>query len=300
MPTNGSEAGVVAHLELAFQPPLDWDFFLAFHRARAVTGVERIDGDDYVRVLTTPAGPVLLRLGRGGDSHLRATLIGAVAKSLPPLERRLRKAFDLDTDPTVITRHLAGDARLAPLVAARPGLRVAGCVDAFEQGVRAILGQQVSVRQAIALATRLCERWGEPVSFAAEPTLTRAFPSPQALAAADVASLGMPRARGSAVAAFAAAVAEDASLLERGADLDASLARLTALSGIGAWSAHYIAMRALREPDAFPASDVGILRALTVPGQPRPSAREAETLAAAWRPWRAYAAQHLWAADAAP
>ncbi|MEQ8662761.1 MAG: AlkA N-terminal domain-containing protein [Gammaproteobacteria bacterium] len=299
MPSSSSDT-TSTHLELPYRPPLDWAFCLDFHRARAIDGVERIDGDAYVRVLTTPQAPVLLRLAPGQRNCLHATLTGAPAALVPWLEQRLRAAFDLDADPAVIAHHLARDARLAPLVAARPGLRVAGCVDAFEQAVRAILGQQISVRAAIGLATRLSARWGAPVAFAGEPTLTHAFPTPQALCTADVASLGMPRARGRAVAALAAAVLDDAALLTRAASLEATLARLTALAGIGAWSAHYIAMRALREADAFPASDVGILRALAAPGAARPDARAAMALAEAWRPWRAYAAQHLWAADAVP
>ena len=298
MPSSSSETHAAAVLELPYRAPFDWPFFLDFHRARAIAGVERVEDRHYVRVLLVDGEPALLRLGPGSSDSLRAEIRGAPASALPTLERRLRAAFDLDAEPDVIARHLGRDARLAPLVRARPGLRVAGCIDTFEQGVRAILGQQVSVRAAIGLCARLCERWGQPVAFAGEPSLTRAFPSPTALREADVASLGMPRARGRAVADFAAAVSADASLLEPAATLEESLARLLALRGIGAWSAHYIAMRALREPDAFPASDVGLLRALATADGKRPSAREADALAAAWRPWRAYAAQHLWAADA--
>jgi len=298
MPSSNSETQSAATLELPYRAPFDWPFFLEFHRARAIDGVERIDGEHYVRVLVVAGEPALLRLGPGAGEALRAEVRGAPAGALPTLTRRLRAAFDLDAEPAVIARHLGRDARLAPLLRARPGLRVAGCVDPFEQGVRAILGQQISVRAAIGLCSRLCERWGRPVAFAGEPSLARAFPAPAVLREADVASLGMPRARGRAVADFAAAVAADATVLERAATLDESLARLLALRGIGAWSAHYIAMRAMREPDAFPASDVGLLRALGTADGQRPSAREADALAAAWRPWRAYAAQHLWAADA--
>jgi len=171
-------------------------------------------------------------------------------------------------------------------------------VDGFEQAVRAILGQQISVRAARDLGGRLVARWGTPLVASDDEPLRFVFPTPAVLATADVASLGMPRRRGAAVATLATQLVEQPSLLERGATLDASITQLLALPGLGPWTAHYIAMRVLREPDAFPASDIGLLRALTDAQGVRPSATQMLARAAAWRPWRAYAAQHLWAMDA--
>ncbi|MEX2480397.1 MAG: DNA-3-methyladenine glycosylase [Gammaproteobacteria bacterium] len=299
MPSKDSEAGTGAAFTLACRAPFDWNFLLDFYRARAIDGVERVDGRRYVRVVRAGTDSGIVSVAAASDQALCVTLSGLPASVAGALAEGLRSAFDLTTDPHPIHAHLACDPLLRPLIEARPGLRIPGCVDPFEQGVRAILGQQISVGAARQLAARLCARWGNPVIQAHEPTLVRAFPTPAALADADIASLGMPRARGRSVSAFATAVLDDPDLLTRGATLDDSLGRLLRLPGIGPWSAHYIAMRALREPDAFPASDVGILRALTGADRIRPNARHATARAECWRPWRAYAAQYLWSADSA-
>ena len=284
---------------LEYLAPFDWDFFLVFHRARALPGVEEVTADAYRRVVRIADYLGRLTVRAGAGATLAVSLAPADDAALAALLPRVRRAFDLDTDPAPIAAHLARDPALAPLLARRPGLRVAGSVDGFEQAVRAILGQQISVAAARDLGGRLAARWGTAIA-AGDDSLRHAFPTPRALAAADVASLGMPRARGLAVARLAARVADEPALLERAATLDASIAQLTALPGLGPWTAHYIAMRVLREPDAFPASDIGLLRALVDPAGRRPTARELEARAAAWRPWRAYAAQHLWAKDALP
>ena len=261
-------------------------------------GVEQVEGDCYRR--TVRCGDYVGRLS------LQPVAANALALSVTPhddaaltaLIARVRRAFDLDVDPAPIALHLACDPVLQPLLARRPGLRVAGSVDGFEQAVRAILGQQISVRAARDLGGRLVARWGTPLAATDDEPLRFVFPTPAMLANADVASLGMPRRRGAAVAALAARMAEHEPILERGATLDASIAQLLALPGLGPWTAHYIAMRVLREPDAFPASDIGLLRALTDTQGLRPSAAQLLARAEAWRPWRAYAAQHLWAMDA--
>jgi AraC family transcriptional regulator, regulatory protein of adaptative response / DNA-3-methyladenine glycosylase II len=299
MRSSSSDANVPTTFTLACRAPFDWDFLLDFYRARAIAGVEHVTDRRYARIVHAGSGTGVVTIMPGPRGRLKVEARGLAPSAIPELTTRLRSAFDLDRDLRPIRAHLARDRRLAPLIAAQPGLRVPGCIDAFEQGVRAILGQQISVGAARQLAARLCARWGAAVDCAAEPALERAFPTPTALATADVASLGMPRARGRTVAAFAAAVLADPGLLIRAASLDTSLARLLALPGIGPWSAHYIAMRALREPDAFPASDIGILRALAAADGTRPSAREAAALAVAWSPWRAYAAQYLWSHDPA-
>jgi 3-methyladenine DNA glycosylase/8-oxoguanine DNA glycosylase len=195
---------------------------------------------------------------------------------------------------------LAEDRGLSELVRQRPGLRVPGAFDPFELAVRAVLGQQVSVAAASSLASRLVERFGEPFSSdSAVPGLSRLFPEPKVLAAADISVLGMPGSRAKAVSAVAAAVLRDPHLLQPGQGLDAAITRLMAVPGVGEWTAQYIALRALNETDAFPASDIGLQRALANGSGVRPSARELTARAEQWRPWRAYAAIHLWSADGA-
>ena len=290
--------GTLPSARLSYTPPFDWDFFLVFHQARALPGVEQIDGACYRRTVRCGDYVGRLRLRPCDDYALELTLTPHDDTALAALMPRVRRAFDLDADPAPIAAHLGRDVVLQALLAQRPGLRVAGSIDGFEQAVRAILGQQISVRAARDLGGRLVARWGTPLAAAEDEALCWVFPTPAMLAAADVASLGMPRRRGAAVAALAARVADDERVLERGATLQASIEQLLALPGLGPWTAHYIAMRVLREPDAFPASDIGLLRALTDAQGRRPSAADLLARAEAWRPWRAYAAQHLWAMDA--
>ena len=290
--------GTTPCAQLTYTPPFDWDFFLVFFAARALPGVEQVDGDSYRRTVRCGDYVGHLCVRPGADNTLALTLSPHHDDALAALLPRVRRAFDLDADPAPIAAHLAHDAVLQTLLARRPGLRVAGSVDGFEQAVRAILGQQISVQAARNLGGRLVARWGTPLATSDNDALRFVFPTPAMLATADVASLGMPRQRGAAVATLAARVADDPALLERGATLEASIAQLLALPGLGPWTAHYIAMRVLREPDAFPASDIGLLRALTDTNGLRPSATELLARAEAWRPWRAYAAQHLWAMDA--
>jgi AraC family transcriptional regulator, regulatory protein of adaptative response / DNA-3-methyladenine glycosylase II len=286
--------------QLPYTPPFDWDFFLIFHRARALPGVEQVDGDCYRRTVRSGDYVGRLCLQPATGNVLTLSLSPHDDDALAALIPRVRRAFDLDADPGPIAAHLAHDPLLKTLLTRRPGLRVAGSVDGFEQAVRAILGQQISVRAARDLGGRLVVRWGTALAGADNAALQFVFPTPATLAAADVASLGMPRRRGAAVATLAAHVAAHNAILERGATLDASINQLLALPGLGPWTAHYIAMRVLREPDAFPASDIGLLRALTDAQGLRPSAAELLARAEAWRPWRAYAAQHLWAMDVVP
>ena len=290
--------GALRSARLSYTPPFDWDFFLLFHQARALPGVEQVDGQCYRRSVRCGDYVGRLSLRPCADNGLELTLTPHDDTALAALMPRVRRAFDLDTDPAPMAAHLGRDAVLQALLARRPGLRVAGSIDGFEQAVRAILGQQISVRAARDLGGRLVTRWGTPLAAADDEALRWVFPTPAMLACADVASLGMPRRRGAAVAALAARVADNEPVLERGATLAASIAQLLALPGLGPWTAHYIAMRVLREPDAFPASDIGLLRALTDAQGLRPSATELLARAEAWRPWRAYAAQHLWAKDA--
>jgi DNA-3-methyladenine glycosylase II/AraC family transcriptional regulator of adaptative response / DNA-3-methyladenine glycosylase II len=273
---------------------------LAYFALRAIPGVEVVAGGTYARIVALGGSHGFVSVGPGDGPALVATVQGMDGEALPDVAARLRRMFDLDADPAAIQAGLGRDPLLAELVAVRPGLRVPGAWDGFELGARAILGQQVSVAAATRLAGRLVAAFGSAVDGAPLlPGLTRVFPTPEQLAEADVARvLNMPRARGAAVSALAAAVATTPDLLGPGQGLDIAVARLKALRGIGEWTAQYIAMRALREPDAMPAGDIGLLRALDA-GAGRPSPAELLERSNVWRPWRAYATLHLWAHDAA-
>jgi AraC family transcriptional regulator, regulatory protein of adaptative response / DNA-3-methyladenine glycosylase II len=233
----------------------------------------------------------------GGPDHALATIRFPTLAALPRLIARIRRVFDLAADPTIIGAHLSEDPRLAPLVARRPGLRTPGAWDGFELGVRAILGQQITVVAARRLAGELTGRYGERVDtpWAEAEGLTHVFPTAAAIAAADLSHLPMPRARSRAIGSLAAALVADPRLFEPARSLDEAVARLRGLDGIGEWTAQYIAMRELREPDAFPDGDVALQKAMADPSGVRPTAKQLRAAAEAWRPWRAYAALHLWA-----
>jgi AraC family transcriptional regulator of adaptative response / DNA-3-methyladenine glycosylase II len=202
--------------------------------------------------------------------------------------------FDLGADPREIGLRLSADPQLRPLVRALPGIRVPGAWDGFELAVRAVLGQQVSVRGATTMAGRLAREFGEPIGVAeAESGLSRLFPTPDVLGDADLTTIGLTRARAAAVAGLARAVRERRLVFDPAGNPDETVASLVRIAGIGPWTAQYVAMRALGEPDAFPDGDLGLRRAATTGGPPL-SARNLVTRAERWRPWRAYAAMLLW------
>jgi len=282
----------VATLHLEASGPFDWSAFLGFLTARAIPGVETIDGNRYCRSIVVD--------GAAGTVEISSTdgAVDVVLRGLAPaavVVPRLRRWFDLDADVAAIDAHLARDPLLAPLVAARPGLRVPGSWDPFELAVRAIVGQQISVAGARTIAGRLVERAGDRLT-SRRAGVVALFPRPEQLAEAELGAIGMPGARVRSIVALASAVAEDPTLLVPTESLDEDVARLRLLPGIGEWTAQYIALRGLKHPDAFPASDLGILRALAGPEFRRPSPADALARAESWRPYRAYAAQHLWSA----
>jgi AraC family transcriptional regulator of adaptative response / DNA-3-methyladenine glycosylase II len=281
-------------LKLRYRPPYDWPAMLGFLRVRAISGVESVEGDVYRRTigLEGQQGCVIVQPSAG--NALQATVRFPKLSVLPQIIARLRRVFDLAADPDAIALQLVKDPTLAPLLAARPGLRVPGAWDGFELAVRAVLGQQITVPGAIRLAGALVVRFGEKLR---EPdgALTHVFPDPAALIGADPASMGMPRSRGSALLSVAAAVVADPHIFAAGRSLEEAVAQLKALPGVGEWTAQYIAMRQLREPDAFPAADIGLMRAMADADGIRPTASALLARAETWRPWRAYAAQHLWA-----
>jgi AraC family transcriptional regulator of adaptative response / DNA-3-methyladenine glycosylase II len=289
-------------LLLSYAPPYDWPAMIGFLAARAIPGVEVVESDRYRRTVELDGcqGTVEVSPAPGRDA-LAVTIRFRNVRALPAIVGRVRRVFDLAADVARIAAQLAEDPSLAPLVAARPGLRVPGAWDGFELAVRAILGQQITVTAARRLAGRLVAAHGEHLTAGPEPAdpgLTSLFPRPERLAAADLGSLGMPRARAAALSALAAAAAADPRLFHPQQDLAAAVTRLRGLPGIGEWTAQYVAMRALREPDAFPAADIGLLRALRGADGRRPTPAALLARAEAWRPWRAYAAQYLWTADA--
>jgi AraC family transcriptional regulator of adaptative response / DNA-3-methyladenine glycosylase II len=288
-------------VRLAYRPPYDWDAMLSFLGQRAIPGVEKVSNDSYKRsiavgqhggvVTVTPADKFCV------DVAIRFPDIAA----LPQIIARVRRVFDLAADPDLIGAHLSLDPMLAPLVAARPGLRVPGAWDGFELAVRAIFGQQITVPAATKLLGWLVQQHGDPLPEAMrdDEGLEYLFPSPARIAGADLATLGMPGARAMAVTSLAQAISADPAIFGRGASLEEAIAKLRSLPGIGEWTARYIAMRELREPDAFPAADVGLLCAMAGADGRRPSPAQLLARAERWQPWRAYAALHLWAAGAA-
>ncbi len=286
-------------VRLPYKPPYDWAAMIRFLGDRAIAGVERVEPGRYARTLSIGGVCGVVVVSPRQDGALSAEIHFPDMKALPAVIARVRRVFDLSADPTLIGAHLSQDPALAPLIALRPGLRAPGAWDGFELAVRAILGQQITVTAARNLAAKLVATYGEPIEdpVAARLGLTRVFPSPHRLIGQDIASLGMPRARGAALEGLARTVAADPTIFTPRADLESAIAALKALPGVGEWTAQYIALRELREPDAFPQADIGLMRAMADEAGLRPTADQLLARSAAWRPWRAYAAQHLWAAD---
>jgi AraC family transcriptional regulator of adaptative response / DNA-3-methyladenine glycosylase II len=299
-------------LKLAYRPPLDWPRLVAFLIRRGAAGVECAVGSRYLRTASLEAGG---RTHRGWfaaeplpqQNALRLEVSSSLTPALAPLLARVRRLFDLDANPRIIEEHLLRDARLKPIVRRQAGLRVPGAFDGFELALRAVLGQQVSVKAASTLFGRCAAAFGEPAAAgsavagsavaasAAMPNeqLKYFAPTAERVAAAslsELAALGLTKKRAETIRALACAIAAGELRLEPGVDVDQTMQALQALPGIGAWTAHYIAMRALGYPDAFPHADLGLMKALGL-RKPGDMLRAAEP----WRPWRAYAAHHLWA-----
>jgi AraC family transcriptional regulator of adaptative response / DNA-3-methyladenine glycosylase II len=269
-----------------------------FFVARAIPGVEVVEEKRYCRTIELDGARGTIAVSPGGKKDaLMLTIRFPVVAALPAIVARVRRMFDLDADVGVIHTTLGQDPLLSRLIAERPGLRVPGAWDPFELSVRAILGQQITVGAARGLAAKLVATYGSLLDPEARAEgLTHVFPRPASLAKVDLAALAMPRARAEALSACARMVAREPRLFETTRTLDETLTTLRALPGIGEWTAQYIALRALRDPDAFPATDIGILRGAAEDGV-RPTPAALALRAEAWRPWRAYAAQHLWCAE---
>lgn len=292
---EGTPGAEPLSLKLPVRLPFDAPALYSFLRERALPGVESVRGLSYSRTFEIRGRAGFLTAAyEGRRDFLLVSLSPPFGPDLLHLVRRAGRLFDADADPLAISGTLGRDPLLAPLVTARPGLRVPGAWDPFETSVRAILGQQVSVRGARTIAGRLIEKFGRKIEGVAPvPGLTHLFPSPATLARADLSRIGLPRSRAEAVRALARAVAAGRLDFEASRGLADFESRFTALPGIGPWTAQYVALRALGEPDAIPAGDLGLRRALEKAGL-RATPVEVAARAEAWRPFRAYATLHLW------
>jgi AraC family transcriptional regulator of adaptative response / DNA-3-methyladenine glycosylase II len=285
-----ADAGAVT-VRLPVRRPFDGHGLMTFLAARAVAGVEHWDGRTYRRTLALPHGHGTVAL-TPADDHVGATFRLADWRDLAPAVGRVRHLLDLDADPASVVDVLAADPALAPLVVANPGLRAAGSVDPHETLVRAIVGQQVSVAGARTVTGRIAAAIGEPLAVA-DPMLTHLFPSMERVAAAEAGDLPMPAARAATLLHVAGLVASAELALDPGIDRGQAVERMVAIRGIGPWTARYVVMRGLGDPDVFLDTDLGVVHALRSLGL---SADDAER----WRPWRTYAMHHLWALPTSP
>ena len=290
-----ADVGATLTLRLGYRPPYEFSAMLAFLRGRALPGVERVDDDSYARVIGPIDTPGWVRVSAwpGGEHALKLELHGVAPSRLLDIVNRLRRMFDLDADPQAINAALSVSARLRPSLRRHPGLRVPSGWDGFEIAVRAILGQQVSVAAARTLAARLAQQFGEALPAPFGPGLEHLFPTPEALADADLTRIGLTRTRADTVRAVAQALLDGRVDFKGERTLEDFTARWVALPGIGPWTAQYIAMRALGHPDAFPTDDLVLRRAASDDGSTLGS-KALAACAEAWRPWRAYAVMHLW------
>jgi AraC family transcriptional regulator of adaptative response / DNA-3-methyladenine glycosylase II len=295
--TEGAEAiadSTSSTLQLSYRPPYDWDGVLAFLAARSLKGIEWVTAESYARTVRLGDAKGWIRVTQSRKKHaLMLEFTHTLTPALPALLSRVRALFDLNARPDMISKHLARDERLARAVKRNPGMRVPGAFNGFELGLRAILGQQITVKAATTIACRFVEAFGEQIvtPFA---ELNRLTPAAEGVAAAsidDIARLGIVAARARSIIALAKVQGSGSLSLDGGAhhNPDDSIKRLTELPGIGQWTAQYIAMRALRWPDAFPKEDIAVRNNLG-----GVTAREAEERSQAWRPWRSYAVMHIW------
>jgi len=279
-------------LQLTYREPFDWPGLLRFLGMRALKGIESIHDDEYLRTAQLGEHTGWIRVRNAPERRaILVEIAHSLTPMLPTLLGRLQDLFDLSGQPDLIAAQLAQDPLLADAIVRNPGLRVPGAFDGFELATRAVLGQQVTVKAATTLAGRFVEAFGEPIATP-HPGLARLAPTPQRVAAAtaeELASLGIIRSRGRTIIILAEEIAAGRLMLEAGASPEITMQQLVALPGIGPWTAHYIAMRALRWPDAFPREDIALRNSLG-----RVSAAQAEALSQVWRPWRSYATLHLW------
>jgi AraC family transcriptional regulator, regulatory protein of adaptative response / DNA-3-methyladenine glycosylase II len=280
-------------LQLTYRPPYDWDALNRFLARRALRGVEYVESGYYSRTVRTATGHAVIRIQPAADAHaLELSIQGGEASDLLSLSSAVRRMFDLSADPARITTVLKADPLLRPLVVGHPGLRIPGTWDLFESGVRAIVGQAITVEAGRTIVRRLVERAGQRIA-AADQALTHLFPTPDSIIAADLQSVGLPRTRAEALRAFARAFQQ--GTVNSHGSTEHLVEAISALPGIGAWTAGYIVLRGLGEPDGFPSGDLILKREAGSPDSPL-TARELDARAEQWRPFRGYAVLHLWEA----
>ncbi|WP_321392397.1 DNA-3-methyladenine glycosylase 2 family protein [Emcibacter sp.] len=288
---TGEDGGL--QLTLRYTPPYSWFWIRNYFKGRTLKNIENITDTSYQRSFELN--------GRGGyftakhlpdQSAFRISIFYPEISHLAPIVGRIRQLFDLDCNIQSVNDYLRQDPRLDDTVSRNPGIRIPGCWDPFELSIRAILGQQVSVEGGTTLTSRLVRKLGRPL-VGAPANLSLIFPRPEDVAGADLSDIGIPKSRQDVLKLFSAKVADDPDFLFRPSQLDELIQSLCALKGIGPWTANYIAMRGLREPDAFPVSDLGLIKALDL--QESKKARlEMLQIAENWRPFRAYATMYLW------
>jgi AraC family transcriptional regulator of adaptative response / DNA-3-methyladenine glycosylase II len=284
-------------LLLPYRPPYDWTSTIRFLEARAIAGLEAVSEKSYSRVIELGDITGSITVSHAPEqSAVRVAVRFPRLSALPTIIARIRRMFDLSAEPGSIAAVLSSDPVMAPLVSARPGLRVPGAWDGLEVVVRAVLGQQISLKAATRLAGRVVSTIGTPTETNEVPALTHAFPKPDRFDVKILTSLGIPAARAAAIVAVAKASAIGARLFDPSRDLAEAVTRFRTFPGIGEWTAQYIAMRALGESDAFLAGDVGVRRQFAAHGEPL-TASQLVARAERWRPWRAYAVLHLWMAQ---
>lgn len=287
-------AGGTLTMRLAYRPPLAWDSLLGFLHLRAIPGVESVDGNTYRRSIEVDDESGTIEVMPAADgSYLSVRMQLPATARLAQVIDSVRRVFDLSADPVRIAADLGADATLRPAVRAQPGLRVPGAWDPFELTVRAVLGQQISVKAATTIAGRIARTFGKPLGTDPSSPVTHVFPRPEALRDADLRSVGLTTARAQTVRNVAAAAGAGTLPRDGSRGLEATVDSLREIGGIGVWTAQYIAMRAFSEPDAFPEGDLGLRRAVSSEGTLISNA-DLSRMAERWRPWRAYAAMYLW------
>ena len=294
---RGATEGAAITLRLAYRPPYDWVHVHAFLARRAIRGVEVVGTDGYARTVLTPSGHAVLRIRPVQGSHaLELQVCGALPSELSLLLSSVRRMFDLTADPARVSDALSGDPLLRALIAQRPGLRIPGVWDPFECAVRGIIGQQISVAAARTLLGRLVERFGAPIKPVLNGT-THLFPAPTVLADANLDTLGLTSSRREALRLLARGVCD--KFIQFDAPSEDISRMLCALPGVARWTAGYVELRGLGEPDALPFGDL-LLRRLASEGKKALTPLALESRAEAWRPFRGYAVFHLWAAAQSP
>ena len=289
-----SDYGFSCTLTMPYRPPYDWDRMLAFFQGRAIPGVEWVADGVYRRTIRLSTTRGTLSVGHAQKGHaLELDVCMTDSRELIRVIERARRMFDLDANPRAIHQTLNQDPLLAERIRKIPGLRLPGSWDPFETTMRAVVGQQISVKGAVSQLGRIARLFGVPHDGEGEPHLTRLFPNAAEMLVADMAAIGMPQKRKETLRQIAQHIFSGSLHLETVGELSRFVDIMTAIPGIGDWTANYVAMRALGEPDAFPASDLGIMKALQM-GDTRPTVKQVAARAEAWRPWRAYAAIYLW------